>query len=77
METIALDARQDSAEQGFEAGLDALAGFHHFLVGERLIDDSGGHVGDAGDGQDFDLHVARGDYFEGRGHADEVGSDGA
>jgi hypothetical protein len=70
-----VDARQDGAQEGFEAGLDALAGFHHFLVRERLVENSGGHVGDAGDGEHFDSHVARGDHFEGRRHADQVGAD--
>lgn len=70
-------AREDGAEEGLEAGFDAFAGFHDFLVRERLIDDSGGHVGDAGDGKDFDSHVTGGDHFEGSGHADEIGADDA
>jgi hypothetical protein len=46
---IACDAGEDGAKQGFEARLDALAGFHDFLVRQRLVEDSGGHIGDAGD----------------------------
>ena len=40
-------------------------------------DDSGGHVGDEGDAEDFDAHVAGDDDLVDGGHADEVGAEGA
>src|SRR5580692_11807545 len=63
---------QHRAKQRFERGFDALAGFHDFGVRERLVDYSGGHVGDAGNGEHPNSHVARGDYFSYGRHADEV-----
>ena len=44
---------------------------------ERLVQNAGGHVGDAGNSKDANAHVARGDDFGDGGHADEVGTDGA
>jgi hypothetical protein len=43
---------------------DAFAGFRHFGVRERLIEDADGHVCYAGDAEDADVHVAGGDDFE-------------
>ena len=62
---ILLDARQDRAQQSLEAASDPLAGFHHFLMGERLIEYSRRHIGDARDREHFDLHVTRGNYLKG------------
>ena len=49
-------------------------GFGGFLSGG---DDAGGHVGDEGDAEDFEAHVAGDDGLVDGGHADEVGAEGA
>ena len=42
-----------------------------------VAEDTGGHVGDEGDAEDFEAHVAGDDGFVDGGHADEVGAEGA
>ena len=72
---IGRNYRQDGAEEGFELAANFFSRFHDFLVGECLIENAGRHVGDAGDGENFDAHVAGGDHFGYGRHAYEVGAD--
>ena len=61
----------------------AAADFHHVFMMDCLgfflscSDYSCCHVGDEGDTEDFDSHVACDDGFVDGGHADEIGSEGA
>src|SRR5277367_2916613 len=71
---IRSDARQDGAQQRDELAFHSLAGFQYFLVVEHLIENARSHIGDAGDSEDANSHVARGQRFRNRGHADQIGS---
>ena len=44
---------------------------------DGFVEDSGGHVGDYGESQDFDAHVAGYDNLVDGGHAYEIGAEGA
>ena len=44
---------------------------------DGLVEYSGGHVGDDGEAEDFEAHVAGNDDFVDRGHAYEIGAEGA
>src|SRR6266704_2849203 len=71
------DARNHGAQERDELCLDALGGFEDFDVVERLVQYSGGHVRHAGNSQDAQAGMACGEDFRHRGHADQVGPDGA
>ena len=60
--------------QELKAFLHPLAGLQHFLVVQGLVEDSGCHVGKAGDAHGAHLHVARGDCLGNGGHAHRIGS---
>ena len=68
---------KDRLQQRFELAANLIAGLHHFLMRKHLVENAGGHVGDAGDRKDFDSHVPRGDDFGDCRHADQVGADGS
>ena len=44
---------------------------------DGLVEYSGGHVGDDGEAEDFEAHVAGDDDFVDCGHAYEIGAEGA
>ena len=71
------DIGDDRAEQADELAFDALSGLQNFLVVERLIENSGGRIGDAGNPKDANSAMARGNDFRNRGHAHQIGADGA
>ena len=77
------DLWDESAEEACELLFDATAGLHDILVVDgvgpflSVGGDSGGHVGDEGEAEDFEAHVAGDDDLVDGGHADEIGSEGA
>jgi len=73
----ALDARKQSGNQSEKTLLDALRRLHHFPVRQRLRQNAGGHVADAGNARHFEPRVARRDHFGHRAHADRVRAEGA
>lgn len=60
-----------------ELAFDAAANLDDILVVDDFVGDSGGHVGDEREAQDFDAHVAGDDDLVDGGHTDQVGSEGA
>lgn len=71
------DLGDECGEEAGELMFDAAAGLHDFGVVDGFVEDSGGHVGDEGEAEDFKAHVAGDDDFVNGGHADEVGSEDA
>ena len=69
--------RDEGGEEAGELLLGAAADVHDVFVVDGFVEDAGGHVGDEGDAEDFDAHVAGDDGFVDGGHADEVGAEGA
>ena len=64
-------------QQRNEVAFDALGGLQNFAMVERLIENPGGHVGDAGNPEDAYSAMARGDGFRDGGHADQIRADHA
>ena len=77
------DLGDQGGEEAGELLFCAAADFHDVFVVDGFScllsggDDSGGHVGDEGDAEDFEAHVAGDDGLVDGGHADEVGAEGA
>ena len=77
------DLGDQSSEKAGELLFDAMADLHDIFVVDGVGSflsvggDSGGHVGDEGEAEDFETHVAGDDDFVDGGHADEIGSEGA
>ncbi len=67
----------EGGEEGGELVFDAAAYLHDLFVIDGLVEDSGGHVGDDGEAEDLEAHVAGDDDLVDGGHADQVGSEGA
>jgi len=67
----------EGGEQVGELAFDALADLHDLFVVDGLVEDSCSHVGDDGEAEDFNTHVAGDDDLVDGGHADEVGTEGA
>ena len=72
-----IELGDESGEEGGELALDAAADFDDVFVVDDFVVDAGGHVGDEGEAEDFDAHVAGDDDFVDGGHADEVRAEGA
>src|ERR1700761_985168 len=49
---------QEGHQQAGQLRLHARSRLHHFLVVNRLIEDAGRHVGNAGNPEHFDAHMA-------------------
>ena len=73
----AIDLGQESREESGEAGCGALAGEEDVVVVDHGGGDAGGGVGDEGDAEDFETHVAGDEDFMDGGHADEGGAERA
>src|SRR6516225_10288400 len=71
------DLRDEGGEEAGELGGDSLARLHDLVVVDGLVEYAGGHVGDDGESEDLDSHVAGDDDLVDGGHSDEVGSEGA
>src|SRR5689334_10087065 len=71
------NSRDDGLEQRDELTSDAFTGFEDFLVVERLVEDARRGICDTRNAENAHPAVARGNHFGNRGHADEIGSDGA
>ena len=77
------DLRDEGSEEAGELLFCAAANLHHVFVVDRVGSflsvggDSGCHVGNEGEAEDFEAHVAGYDDFVDGGHADEVGTEGA
>jgi len=71
------DLGDEALKQAGETVLDLAAGLEDFVVAEGSFAEAGGEVGDAGDAEDFDAHVAGHDGFRDRGHADQGCAEGA
>lgn len=73
----------EGGEEAGELSFYALACLHDLFVVDgvggfaSVGGDAGGHVGDEGEAEDFDAHVAGDDDLVNGGHADEIGSEGA
>ena len=72
-----VDLGDEGFDQRGELGFGSSADFHDFFVVDGFVENAGGHVGDEREAEDFEAHVAGYDDFVDRGHADEVGAEGA
>src|SRR6266851_2923380 len=67
----------EGGEEVGELAFDTAAYLHDLFVIDGLVEDTGGHVGDDGEAEDLEAHVAGDDDLVDGGHADEVGAEGA
>src|SRR5258705_1637703 len=70
------ESLNDPLQQSNEGASYAPRRFHDLVVHERLRENTGRHVRDAGDAQYLDPHVAGGNRFRHSRHANGVGADG-
>src|SRR5262245_21646654 len=68
------ESLNDALKHGDELVPHAAGGLDHLFFGQRLRQDSGGHVRDAGNAEHLDAHVSRHDRLGHGRHPDGIGA---